>query len=420
MKHFQYKTVYFSFCFLLSSLLLYSCGGSTDKKEVKTEVAANEKEGQEEHTDVVEISEQQLKAVGITIGNLEQKNLNAVVKASGQLAAPPQNQADVNVLMGGIVRKITVLEGQSIEKGKPVVWLENQEFVKMQQEYLTTRNAFAFTQEELKRQQELNQAEAGTGKVLQQAQANYNAEKAKLLGLEKQLQQLGINPVAVVNGTLVTQIPVVAPISGTIGHISINTGTFAEPGKPLMEIIDNSEIHCDLIVFEKDLFKVKTGQKVNFILTNQNNQQIHGEIYGINKSFEDASKGIIVHAIIRDAARYRLIPGMYVTALIDVGNQLTTAVPVDALVRSEGKDFIYMLAGLEEKSAEQPKEEGEEKKDEVGKHYQFKKVEVVTGVTELGYTQITPLEELPEKAQIITKGAFYVLSKSRGGEEEEH
>ncbi|OQP60201.1 efflux transporter periplasmic adaptor subunit [Niastella vici] len=417
MKWFQYKTAIVTGVFLLNSFLFLSCGSSSGKKEVKAEVVAKERE-EKEPEGIVELSEEQLKAVGITVGPLEQKNLNAVVKASGQLAVPPQNKADVNVLMGGIVRKITILEGQAIRKGQTVAWLENQEFIKIQQEYLTTKSAFAFTQEELKRQKELNEAEAGTGKVLQQVQANYNTEKAKLSGLEKQLQQLGINPLSVANGNLVTQVSVTAPISGTIGHIAVNTGTFAEPGKPLMEIIDNSQIHCDLIVFEKDLFKVKVGQKVNFILTNQNNQEIQGEIYGINKSFEDESKGIIVHSIIRNADRYKLIQGMYVTALIDIGNQVTKAVPVDALVRSEGKDYIYILVGMEEKTNE--KDSSGDKKSEAENHYQFKKVEVTTGVTELGYTQITPLEELPQDPKIVTKGAFYVLSKSKGGEEEEH
>lgn len=379
--------------------------GCRDKNEpVKAEATTETKE---EHAEdgTVEITEDQLQAVGITIGQVEQKNLNAVVKASGQLAVPPQNQADVNVLVGGIIRRIAVLEGQTVGKGKPVAWIENQDFVKIQQDYLSARNAFAYTEQELKRQQELKDAEAGTGKVFQQAQADYNAQQGKLLGLEKQLQQLHISPAAVARGQISTQIPILAPISGTIGHISINTGTFAEPGKPIMEIIDNSEIHCDLIVFEKDLFKVKVGQKVNFTLTNQNNQQIVGEIYGVNKSFEDESKGIIVHAVIKNAARFKLIPGMYVTALIDVGNQVTPAVPVDGLVRSEGKDFIYLLVG----------------QDTADKHYQFKPIEVVTGITELGYTQITPLEDLPQHAQIITKGSFYALSKSKGGEEhDEH
>ncbi|RYF36799.1 MAG: hypothetical protein EOO38_27200, partial [Cytophagaceae bacterium] len=51
-----------------------------------------------------------------------------------------------------------------------------------------------------------------------------------------------------------------------------------------------------LKVFEKDLFKVRNGQKVTFTLTNQDNREITGRVYGVNKSFENESKGIVVHA----------------------------------------------------------------------------------------------------------------------------
>lgn len=378
---------------ILAVSLIASCGTTGKEQPAEADKKAETKE--EHHEAALELSEEQMKAVGIQIGKIEQKNLNAVVKASGQLAVPPQNKADVNVLMGGVVRKINVLEGQSVSKGQVLVVIENPDFVKMQQEYLTTKNTFAFTQDELKRQKELMEANAGTGKNLQKVQADYNAEKSRILGLEKQLQQLGISPAAAAAGNIATQVAVPAPISGTVGHIAVNTGTYAETAKPLMEIIDNSQIHCDLVVYEKDLFKVKTGQKVNFTLTNQNNRQIQGEIYGVNKSFEDDSKGIIVHAVIRDAARFSLIPGMYVTALIDIGNQLTPAVPVDAIVRSEGRDYIYAVENKE------------------GSHFTFRKVEVATGVAELGYIQVTVLEELAAGAQIITRGAFYLLSKEK-------
>ncbi|HEY1164040.1 MAG TPA: efflux RND transporter periplasmic adaptor subunit [Chitinophaga sp.] len=380
------------------SLFLVACGSSEKQPAQTAEKPAAKDE--EAHSGELELSEAQLKAVGIEIGKIEQKNLNAVIKASGQLAVPPQNKAEVNVLMGGIVRKINVLEGQSVHKGQVLVVIENPDFVKMQQEYLTTKNTFAFTQDELKRQQALMEANAGTGKNLQQVQANYNAEKAKILTLEKQLQQLGISPAGALNGNIATQVAVPAPISGTVGHIAVNTGTYAATSQPLMEIIDNSQIHCDLVVYEKDLFKVKTGQKVHFTLTNQNNRQIQGEIYGVNKSFEDDSKGIIVHAVIRDAASSHLIPGMYVTALIDIGNQLTAAVPADAVVRSEGKDYIFAVDSV---------------RQEEGKHFSFKKVEVITGVAELGYVQITVLGELAPDTPVITKGAFYVLSKEKAG-----
>ncbi len=384
---------------------------STETLSAKTDTTAMK----EENTGAVELTDEQIKAVGIQIGNIEEKNLNAVVRASGELAVPPQNRADVNVLMGGIVRKIFVLEGQNVNKGQVLASIENPDFIKMQQDYLTTKNEFSFTQAEYQRQKELQEANAGTGKNFQQVEADYNATKAKILTLEKQLQQLGINPSSSLNGNIITQVNITAPISGTVGHIAVNTGTYADVSKPLMEIIDNSQIHCDLVVYEKDLFKVKVGQKVNFMLTNQNNIEIQGEIYGINKSFEDESKGIIVHAIIKDAAKYKLMQGMYVTALIDIGNQLTQAVPDDALVRAEGKDYIFVV---DETQQETTNDKNESK--DVNTLYHFKKTEVATGVKELGYTQITPLEKLDDSVKIVTRGAFYILSKSNaGGEEEE-
>ena len=341
MKSIQHTSFLFA-SVLASLLILNACKSNTSAERTKEDTTTVNKEESEEHEGLA-LTQQQMNAVGITIGTIEQKNLNAVVKASGQLAVPPQNMADVNVLMGGIVRKIFVLEGENVRKGQSLAVIENPEFIQLQQDYLTIINHFSYTQDELQRQKDLNDANAGTGKNLQQAQANYNAEKSKIATLGKQLQQLGINPASAANGNIATQITIVAPISGTIGHIAINTGTYVETTKPLMEIIDNAQIHCDIIVFEKDLFKVHVGQKVNFMLTNQNNAQIEGKIYGINKSFEDESKGIIVHAIIENASKYNLIQGMYVTALIDIGSQSTPAVPVDAIVHSANKDYIYAV-----------------------------------------------------------------------------
>jgi cobalt-zinc-cadmium efflux system membrane fusion protein len=380
--------------------ILAACGSKkeTTKTEEKTEVKADTAKGEGAS---ITLTVSQMKAVGVETGKVELKNLTSVVKASGQLAVPPQNKAEVNVLFGGIVQKISVLEGQSVRKGQTLAVLENADFIKLQQEYLSAKRGFSYVQQEYKRQQELKAADAGTGKVYQQAEANYNAERSRLLGMEQQLRQVGINPASVAGGNITRQIPITAPISGTIGHIAINTGTFAQPGTPLMEIVDNSNIHADLTVYEKDLFKVRNGQSVRFMLTNQSNQEIYGEIYGVNKSFEGETKGITVHAAIK-ANKYGLIPGMYVTALIDIGQQETPVVPVEALVRSEGKDYIFVQTGETE-----------------GVDRSFRKVEVATGVSELGFTQITPVDEVPEGATIITKGAFYVLSKAAGGAEEE-
>ncbi len=400
--------------FGVSLSLFLSCKSGADKPESTTAGSENREEPAAGET--LELTQAQMKAVGIEIGSVEQKNLHSVVRASGQLEVPPQNKADVTTLVGGAIRQINVLEGATVSKGQTLALLENPDFLKLQQEYAATKNAFAYTEQEYQRQRDLATGNAGTGKVFQQAEANYRVEKSKIAGLERQLQQLSINHAEVLNGNFVTQIPIKAPIGGTVSHIAAKIGTFAEPGKPLMEIVDNSQIHCDLLVYEKDLFKVKVGQTVNFVLTNQANQQISGQIYGVNQSFENESKAVVVHARISDAHRLRLIPGMYVSALIDVGNQTVAALPVDAVVQAEGKTYVFIVAEGGEKHEQKGEKEAGEATDQT---LHFQKVEVATGVSELGYIEITPVGEMPDGARVVTKGAFYLLSKISGGGEEE-
>ncbi|MEQ3662874.1 MAG: efflux RND transporter periplasmic adaptor subunit, partial [Flavobacterium sp.] len=58
----------------------------------------------------------------------------------------------------------------------------------------------------------------------------------------------------------------------------------------------------------------------------------------------------------------------------------------------------------------------EEEHDEV----HFKAIEVVPGTTDLGYTEIKFVEEIPANAKIVIKGAFYLLAASKGGGEHVH
>ncbi len=393
MKSINIKSI-IAFALFATAISFTSCksGNKTEAKETP--------KVEETHSEAIEVSEEQMKAVGLELGSIEMKNLNSIVKSSGQLEVPPQNKADVNSLVSGIIKKILVLEGNYIHQGQIVAILENTDIVKLQQEYLMQKKEIVYSEQEYKRQKELNTESAGTGKVFQQAASKYETDKARMKGLEKQLEQLKISPASVADGNFVDQIPITAPISGVIGHIHIKTGSYIDMQTSLMDIVDNAQVHCDLQVFEKDLFKVKNGQKVEFILTNQNNKQITGTIYGINQSFENENKSVIVHAKINNADSIRLLPGMYVSALINVGNQTVQVVPVDAVVSAEGKQYIFVVSGYEGK------------KGGLEKNIQFKKTEITTGVTELGYMEITPLEEITKGTKIVTKGAFYVLSKA--------
>jgi len=396
---------------VVAMVFLVSCQENKPSAEAETE--------EEEHSEALLLSEKQMQAVGITLGKIESKNLKSVVKANGHLEVPPQSNAEVHPLIGGLIRKIHVLEGNYVRKGQTLLTLENPDFVQVQQAYFASKSALSFAEKEYERQKELMAAKAGTGKIYQQAEANYYAEQARFRTLQRQLGQMGISISQLDKGAVITQIAVSAPISGVVGHIMATTGSFAETSRPLMNITDNSRIHCDLLVYEKDLFKVKSGQQVDFVLTNQDNQQITGKIYGINKSFENDSRAVIAHARIDNSANKNLIPGMYVSALINVGNQTTRAVPLDAVVSAQGKNYIFVVdnsPAKEEHAAGEKEDHGHEHE----KEFRFKQVEVATGVSDLGYIEITLLTPIPDDTVIVTKGAFYIQSKASGGGGDHH
>ena len=399
----KYKLITAAF---LIGLAFASCSGDSGKKETDGKENSGAAETAKKKPEGLELTPEQMQTVGIVTGPIAQKNLDSVIKANGQLAVPPQNKADVSILSGGIIDHISVIEGQQVKRGQLLATIKNQDLIKIQQDYLAAKNNFAYVQAEYNRQKQLQEAGAGTGKSFQSSEATYNAERSRITAYESQLSQLGISPGKIANGNIVSQFPVLSPIGGTVGQITANTGAFVQPGTSIMEVVDNSKIHCDLTVFEKDLMHVKVGQKVNFQLTNQENQVITGTINGINKSFENESKGVTVHAVINNKEQKNLIPGMYVTALISTGSRLTAAVPVDAVVRAEGKQYIFIVVTTAQK-------EGKENT------VKFKKLEITTGVTELGFVQIKPIEELPPSVMIALKGAFYLQSKASGSAEEE-
>ncbi len=116
-------------------------------------------------------------------------------------------------------------------------------------------------------------------------------------------------------------------------------------------------MHVDLLVYEKDLQKVKPNQTVRFVLTNQDNAEIRGKIFSVGKAFENETKSVAVHADILNDKQI-LIPGMYVNALIDIGKNKVNALPVDAVIKADGREFIFVL---EDEEAKTEKKEADEK-----------------------------------------------------------
>jgi len=391
------------------ALILYFALKPKAVAESEAEEPATEKPHAEAPVKEVELNEAQYNAAGVSLGTFTMKNLSDVVNANGYTKLPPQNQADISVHLGGVVQTIKVIEGEFVKKGEVLATIESPEFAKLQEAYLTSKSNLEFLSLEYERQKKLSEEDVNSKKVFQRSKSDYDIEKARYNSLQKQLTILNLGNGVNASSTM----PVVAPISGYVTEVNIKIGSNAEVGKPLFGIVDNSKLHVDLLVYEKDLHKVKAGQNIRFVLTNQDNIEITGKVFNVSKAFENETKSVAVHADISNSNQ-TLIPGMYVNALIDVGTQNVASLPADAIVRADGREFIFIL------------EEGHEEEaghKEAGKTFHFQRIEVKTGTAQLGYVQVSVLQPIDKNAQIVLKGAYYIQShliKNEGGGGHEH
>lgn len=143
------------------------------------------------------------------------------------------------------------------------------------------------------------------------------------------------------------------------------------------------------------------------------------KVFNIGSSFENESKTVAVHCTVV-GNKAGLIDGMNITALVSIDDVVTPAVPNDAIVEADGKFYIFILT---DKEAKEHKEENHEEKGGENQEHKnqqnFEKIEVMKGVSELGYTAITPVTEIPANAKIVSKGAFFINAKlsNTGGHE---
>lgn len=386
---------------LLSIILIASCGNK-DNKENGAPDETTVKQGETSSNRVYKISltKAQYNLASIETGKVEMRNLSNIIKINGLIDVEPKSMASVSAPLGGYIKSAALIPGERVRKGQVIATIENPEFINIQQNYLESLSKLQFLEEEYQRQQKLREEDINSTKTFQQITSELNVMKARTKGYEQQLELAGINKTSVQKGNITRTANLYAPISGFVKVSNKNIGDYVTPHDVIFELINLDDIHLALNVFEKDLAMLEEGQSVKFSLANENNFNRVAEIFLIGKSTGE-NRSIPVHCHITSDQK-GLLPGMYVKAWVETGTQQQMAVPRDAIVQLEGKDFIILE--LSEKNGS----------------INFQLEQIKKGVEQEGYTAITLSDALDiNNAKIVTKNAYTILSAIRNLDEQE-
>lgn len=354
-----------------------SCSSSTEKK-VAPEVEAS--------TTSVTLTDLQIKNATVVLGSFSNQTINETLQLNGMVDVPPQNIVSISFPLGGYLKSTKLLPGMHVFKGESIGIIEDQALVQLQQDYLMAKSKLSFSKLEYERQKSLNETKTTADKIFQQAQSDYENTKLLVLGLGEKLRLININPDKLSGNSISRMVRIPSPINGFVSKVNVNIGKYVQPQDVLFELINPTDLHAALTVFEKDLNKIKQGQKVEIYFVDEPDKKYDAEVILVTKNIDENRSGII-HCHFEKLPG-NLKPGMYINATINLSNSIVKALPEDAVVRYENKEWVFI----------------EKEKN------QFESVAVTTGKRNNGWIEIISTSDSLINKQVVIKNAFAVLS----------
>lgn len=365
--------------------LLISCGGQNTTTE--------EKPSEEKVENILKLDDVQLKSVGLTSVLIQEKNITKTIRLNGTIDVPPQNLVSISSALGGYVKSTKLLPGKQIRKGELLVELEDNQFIQLQQDYLTTKAQLQNAEAEYKRQKTLNQSKASSDKVFMQAKSDYEILLVNQKALEEKLRLIHINPSQVSVTNLKRTVGIYAPFDGFVSQVFVNAGKYVSPSDILFELVNPANLMLNLKVFEKDWDKIKVGQTLIAFTNTNPDQKYNAEIALIGKNItEDRTMEVYAKFNGNEA---KLIPGLYMNAEITIPENKTMALPQESILSFEGKKYIF----------------------EILDKNKFQMLEIQTGNSGGGWVEIINGDKLSGK-NIAHKGAYTLLMSLKNTAEE--
>lgn len=370
---------------LLATMTIYSCGQNS------SESTGNGLSGTSNDDGTIMLTSDQFNSMNMSWGKLDTSQFSTEITVQGAVRVPVESMQEVTTFYGGYVSGMKLLEGQSVRKGEVLFYLENPEFILLQQNYLEAKSQLNYLKAEYDRQKTLFGEQIASQKNYLKAEADYLSTRAKAESLKRQLGLLRINTEKLKPESIQSKIPVYSPIAGFVTEIHAIPGAFIQPTDVAVSLISKEHLHMELVIFEKEAALVKKGQLVEVRLPEVSSEVMIAEVFMVGQSINEARQ-INVHAHLVDESKESiLVPGMFIEGKIQKDPKKGISLPQTAVIESDGRMYVLVVRS----------------KNESG--FSLEKIEVQTG--ELGgeVIEILPGSKLLETDQILIKGGFNLL-----------
>lgn len=361
---------------ILGMLFIVSC--KSDKNEQQNNATTNMQESS------IQLTTEQVKNAGLVVGNPQEKNVKGILKLQGTVTVPPKSVVSISIPLGGYIKKTDLIAGMHVKKGQLLAVVEDMQYIQLQQDYLTAKEKFQLSQSEFNRQKELNAKKASSDKLFEQTATEMQTQRINMASLAQKLALLGINAKTLTASNISKTVFITSPINGLVSKVNVNVGKYISPTDMLFELMETSDIVLVMNAFEKDVHLLSVGQTVTAFTNSDPSKKYTAKIAYINQSLNgDRAAEVVCKVNQYDAS---LLPGLFINAEVEFENEKALTVPEDAVVRWQGKFFVFTHTG----------------------NNNYKMISVVPGTINEGYRQIKS-DLINSSSKIVTKNAYTLL-----------
>ncbi len=185
-----------------------------------------------------------------------------------------------------------------------------------------------------------------------------------------------------------SQLAVAAPIAGEVASRPVTAGQVVEPGEALATLLNTQSVWVESDVFEKDLPRIRLGQRIAIGADAVPGRTFEGTISYIGSEVNAETRAVRVRTVVRNPDKI-LKPNMFVRAIIASGSGAALSVPLEAVQEQAGEQVVFVAESAES----------------------YRRRVVRLGPT-LG-DQVTIEAGLKPGERVVTRGSYQLLAKAR-------
>jgi RND family efflux transporter MFP subunit len=281
------------------------------------------------------------------LARAEKRDIESSIEVSGDIT--PAYQLDVKSEVGGKVKALHVVPGQSVKQGDLLAEIDDRDLLTEKETALTeiegAKLSVGKAQRNFERSRDLFAEKLISREVYDNQTAEYELAQNSLVKAERKLQLVEdrlrkTRVLSPTDGTVLTAPVIQGQV--VIAAASVNNGT------TLMTIANLSRLLIEMHINQVDKAKLSLEKVVQIRTEALKDETMDAHISFIAPiaTTKNSIKGFQVQALI-DNPDSRLSPGMTVTLTIPIAHvEDAISVPVNAVFRSEGnKKVVYVKNG---------------------------------------------------------------------------